>query len=199
MKKIEWMRSRNIKLGVLVRDGRRINTYINKENISESFSRPPSESVISTSKVSSSKNFPAVESATSSRPKPYLLEKLESSIGFAKLPKTMTALSVFLFHLEIENLDPAKAAQETLNKVKEVWVHHFGTRVINGFDDNLKEEAKKMIISDDNGRRKLISLWKSWKELERISRRPDRAMKNSFKKRQEEFVSYVLKGMTLLS
>ena len=130
--------------------------YINKENISESSRRPPSESVISTSKASSSKTFPAVVSGTSSRPKPYLLEKLESSIGFAKLPKTMTALSVFLFHLEIEKLDPAKAApaQETLNKVKEVWVHHFGTRVINGFDDNLKEEAKKMIISVDNGRRK---------------------------------------------
>ena len=173
--------------------------YINKENISESSRRPPSESVISTSKASSSKTFPAVESATSSRPKPYLLEKLEPSIRFAKLSKTRTALSVFLFHLEIEKLDPPKAAQETLNNVKEIWVYHFGTRVINGFDDNLKEEAKKMIISDDNGRRKLISLWKSWKELERISRRPDRAMKNSFKKRQEEFVSNVLQGMTLLS
>ena len=169
--------------------------FITRDNITETPRRPPSQSDFRASlptKASSSKTLPPVVSGTSSRPKPYLLEKLESSFGFAKLPKTRRVLSVFLFYLEVEKLDLGRAAQETLHKVKEVWLHHFGMRVISGYDSDIKEETKKMIISDDNGRRKIISIWKTWKDLEKTSRRTDRAKKDSFIRKQEDFVVNVL-------
>ena len=39
-----------------------------------------------------------------------------------------------------------------------------------GYDNELQAETKKMIIADKNYRKTIISIWKSWKELERISR-----------------------------
>ena len=45
-----------------------------------------------------------------------------------------------------------------------------------------------MIITDGNAEGNIISAWKSWKEMEKISRRPDRASKDSFKKKEVNFV-----------
>ena len=65
-------------------------------------------------------------------------------------------------------------------------------RVISGYDSDMKEETRKMIISDDNGRRKIVSIRKTWKDLEKTSRTPDGAMKDSFIRKQEDFLVNVL-------
>ena len=44
-------------------------------------------------------------------------------------------------------------------------------------EDKAVQEDKKIIINDQHLREKVISLWKEWKELERTSRREDRAQK----------------------
>ena len=96
----------------------------------------------------SSKAAPKKISGTSSRKKHFLLEKIDSTFKNAKLPKSGTVLSNFLFQLEEKDLDKLGAAQETLKNVKEVWKHYFGMRVILGFDSDLQEETKQMIIED---------------------------------------------------
>ena len=134
------------------------------------------------SPATSSKADPQKVPGTNSRPKPYLLDKLDSTFRYAKLPKNKAVLSTFLFHMEEKKQDPVEAAQGTLSKLKDVWEHHFGMRLVHGFDSHLQESTKKMIIEDAIVRNKITSLWKQWKELERTSRRPDRASKSSFSK-----------------
>ena len=129
---------------------------------------------------------------TSSRPKLFLLDKPVSSLGFVKLPKNREILRVFLSQLQIPNSSPDQAAAETACKVKEVWVHHFGPRMILGFDKDLNEETKKMIVDDRYIKAKIIGVWKQWKELARIDKREDRANKVGFLNKKEKFVNEVL-------
>ena len=49
-----------------------------------------------------------------------------------------------------------------------------------------------MIIKDFHAKAKITLLWKQWKELERVSRRPERASKASFQVKQEKFLMEVL-------
>ena len=65
-------------------------------------------------------------------------------------------------------------------------------RVVLGFDSDLQEKTRKMIIDDQYACTKIINIWKQWMELERTSRRPDRATKASFLKKVESFESEVL-------
>ena len=65
-------------------------------------------------------------------------------------------------------------------------------RVIDGYDTDMQESTKIMIIKDIHANTKIISLWKQWKDLERISRRPERANKASFQAKQEQFQMEVL-------
>ena len=85
----------------------------------------------------SSKADPKRMTGTSSRKRYFLLEKTESSFKNSKLPKSRTVLRNFLYQLEEKGLDKPSAAQETLKSVKEVWQHHFGMRVVLGFDSDL--------------------------------------------------------------
>ena len=77
-------------------------------------------------------------------------------------------------------MEPEEAAQVTLKELKLVWKHHFGMRVIEGYDTDMQESTQVMIIKDVHAKAKITSLWKQWKELERVSRRPERASKASF-------------------
>lgn len=167
----------------------------NRENLLETPRRPKEPRILtpspSPSDNTSSKALPKQVLGTKTRTKPYLLDKLSTSLGYAKLPKTRAVLSSFLFKLE-EKKNPDIAAQETLNDVKAVWRHHFGMRVIDGYDTNLQEATKVMVIMDLNAKAKIKSTWKQWLELERTARRPDREGKSSFQAKQESFVREVL-------
>ena len=140
--------------------------------------------------ASSSTSVPKHSSnpGTRSRPKLFLLDNPCSSLGFVKLPKNKDVLSIFLSLLS--NSTPDKAAAETACKVKEVWLHHFGPRMILGVDMN--EEVKKMIVDDKHIKVKITGVWKEWKELDRISKREDRANKVEFLNMKEKFVNEVL-------
>ena len=127
---------------------------------------------------------------TSSRPKLLLLDKPVSSLGFAKLPKNKDILSVFLSLLS--DSTPDRAAAETVCQVKEVWLHHFGPRMILGFDKDIQEEAKKMIVDDRFIKDKIIGVWKEWKELVKTSKREDRANKIGFLTKKDKFANEVL-------
>ena len=116
----------------------------------------------------------------------YLLEKLNNSLGFAKLPKAKAVLRGFLYKVRNTNGGEQAAAGETVLKVKEVWQHHFGSRVIMGFDTAMQEETKKMVAEDRNIVRNVLKIWKEWKELERTSRREDRCHTPGFKKKGGE-------------
>ena len=152
---------------------------------------PRVETPSSSSGNPSSKSLPKQVGGSKTRPKTYLLDMLGTSLGFAKLPKTRAVLSSFLFKLE-EKKEPDTAAQETLHDLKLVWKHHFGERVIEGYDTNLKEATKVMVIKDIHAKAKIKSTWKQWMELERTARRPDRANKPSFIAKEESFVREVL-------
>ena len=127
---------------------------------------------------------------TSSRPDEYLLGKPESSFGKAKLPKGKSVLSIFLHQLQ--HSDPPTAALETVGQLKEVWNHHFGMRLIFGFDSDTQQYNKKIISDDKYIQTMVLDMWKDWKEMRRISLRKDRASKPSFLKKEENFVKNVL-------
>ena len=76
------------------------------------------------------------------------LDKLESVFRFAKLPKTKDVLSVFLSNLSESQGSEVEAADVTVIHLKEVWQHHFGMRVIMGYDTAMEQETKKMISLD---------------------------------------------------
>ena len=65
-------------------------------------------------------------------------------------------------------------------------------RVIEGYDTDMQESTQVMIIKDFHAKAKITSLWKQWTELERVSRRPERASKASFQVKQEKFLMEVL-------
>ena len=94
-----------------------------------------------------SKALPKQVKGSKTRPKTYLLDMLGSSLGFAKLLKTKAVLSSFFFKLH-EKKDPDSASQETINDLKAVWRHHFGMKVIDGYDTNLQEATVVMVIKD---------------------------------------------------
>ena len=127
---------------------------------------------------------------TSSRPEEYLLGKPESSFGTAKLPKGRSVLCIFLHQLQLS--DPVTAVHETVGQLKEVWNHHFGMRLIFGFDSYTQQHNKKIISDDKYIQTMVLDLWKEWKELRKTSLRKDRASKPSFKKKEENFVKNVL-------
>ena len=52
-------------------------------------------------------------------------------------------------------------------------------RVILVYDTDLQKDTKTMVVEDQKISKKILALWHEWKELERTSRRPDRASKSS--------------------
>jgi exonuclease III len=136
-------------------------------------------------------SMPRSATGTSTRLKMYLLDKVDTGFKFSKLPKANAVLNIFLLHLNNSSVT-FTAAQETISQLKEVWTHHFGSRVIHGYDQDMQENTKKMIMGDFNIRRKILNLWKQWKDMERTSRRKDRGATPSFLEKQEKFVHEVL-------
>ena len=129
-------------------------------------------------------------SGTRTRQREYLLDNPMSTFSFAKLPKASAVLSVFLHHLS--GSDPQGAAMETVVLLKEVWLYHFGMKLILGFDSITKQHNKKIISDDKYIQTLILDLWKEWMALKKTSLRPDRASKPSFKRKEEDFVNMVL-------
>ena len=102
-------------------------------------------------------------------------------------------LATFLTTLKTQT-DPNAAAKTVTNAIKNVWEHHFSSRVIHGRENTETEEdnSKKMIVADGKIKEKILDIWKKWKELLRNSMREDRASKPSFKDKEAKFVSEVL-------
>ena len=136
-------------------------------------------------------SLPSSVTGTSTRQKMYMLDKVDTRFKFSKLPKAKTVLNIFLLQLN-NSSDTFTAAKETITQLKEVWAYHFGRRIIQGYDQDMQENSKKMISEDFNIRRKILNLWEQWKEMERTSRRKDRCATPSFLERQVKFDQEVL-------
>ena len=134
--------------------------------------------------------FSSTSTSSVSLPKVYLLDSQSDTFGFAKLPKSKAVLGVFLHNLK--DSDPDKAAGRTTDELKDVWRHHFGMRVILGYDSAMKEISKKIISDDKYIKTKILNLWKDWKLLLKTSQRKERAAKPAFKEKEKNFVDEVL-------
>ena len=136
--------------------------------------------------------YSAESSSSSSRPSFYLLGKTPPALSMSKIPKAGPVLGRLLQNLQNHSLlDASKVVGQ---EVKEVWKHHFGSRFILGKElgkesEDLIDEKIKIIKSDRHVAEKVVELYKRWKSLEKESRRPDRALKNSFVVKQQNFIS----------
>ena len=72
---------------------------------------------------------------------------------------------MFLHHLQDSDSHPA--ADQTVGSLKEVWNHHFGMRLIFGFDSFTQKHNKKIISEDIYIRTKVLDMLKDWRELQR--------------------------------
>ena len=152
------------------------------------------EVVASPSSVISAPKF-SKEEGSRSRANIYLLDVPACSDlgGFAKIPKTKAVLRVFFHHIlndgpslkthiitnpvTLATADMSKhAAAMTVEKVKAVWRHHFGIRLVFGqeFDGGEVNPSNIMVNIDSNINLKILAVYDEWKNLERLSRRPDR-------------------------
>ena len=125
---------------------------------------------------------------SSSRPVYYLLDQLPSSFKTAKIPTTETVLGRFLKNLE--NSDPKEEAAETRRELEDVWLQHFGPRLVEGREfgiEEKEEKTKKMIKSDRHIDDKIRDIWKDWDKLEKESRKPARAASSFFINKQDRF------------
>ena len=160
---------------------------------SSSQSLPTSPPQSTSQEVEKSTPSQSNATGTKTRPKVFLLDNAPSSFGFSKLPKTNAVLGIFLTKLKENQNNEFTAAQNTTKELLEVWKHHFGERVIMGYDSNLKEESVKMVSDDKNIQKKIITVWKDWHQLEKESRRGDRRGSTpGFLKKQDRFVNEVL-------
>ena len=113
---------------------------------------------------------------TGSRPLLFLLGQTPESFRYAKIPTTGAVLGRFLNNLD--NSIPKEAAGETRQELKDVWLHHFGPRLIEGREfgiEEMEDKSKKMIKTDRHIEDKIKDVWKDWVKLEHESRRPERS------------------------
>ena len=101
----------------------------------------PAPASRSTPSASSSKS--QASSDTRSRQSEYLLGHPVTNFGYAK---GRAVLGKFLHNLK--DSDPFKAASETVGELLDVWCHHFGMRLVFGYDSQTHLENKR-ILSDD--------------------------------------------------
>ena len=127
-------------------------------------------------------------SGTSRKPNIYLLDEPPMlSLGMRKLPKNGAVMRVF-FNFLLDDDDRKKhsnsstvatkasitsAAKATLNDIKQVWLHHFCSKVINGQDYEGSEVKPEniMIIRDVAITDKICKIFHKWKCVEQLSRR----------------------------
>ena len=127
--------------------------------------------------------------STSSRPSYYLLGKPPTSLLNSKLPKSGPVLGRLLSELETKSL--TEASKVVAKEVKDVWLHHFGPKLILGKEYGKEEDEKidlelKMIKSDQKVAEKVVEVYKKWRNMEYESRRPQRAETKSFLAKKKE-------------
>ena len=116
------------------------------------------------------------------------------SFRFAKIPTTGAVLGRFLNNLE--NSGIKEAARDTRQKLKDVWLHHFGPRLVEGREfgiEDVEDKSKKMIKSDRHIDDKIQNVWKEWVKLEKESRKPARASSAFFFIGKQDKFSHQLK------
>ena len=130
-------------------------------------------------------------SSTSSRPTFFLLGKAPTSLMMTKLPKAGPVLGRLLSLLETLSL--TDAAESVKDEVKSVWLHHFGPRLVLGKEFGLESEpsdvGKIMIKADRHVKDLIVDVYKLWRNLEKESRRPERASKPGFLKKHQDLLS----------
>ena len=89
----------------------------------------------------------------------------------------------------MESKSLTEARQIVVAELKEVWLHHFGRKLVLGkelgsSDTGPGEESLKIIKSDRHIGDKLVELHKRWRNLEKDSRRLDRAASRTFLEKQ---------------
>ena len=129
--------------------------------------------------------------STSSRPSFYLVSKAPDSLSLSKLPKAGVILGRPLVLMELKSL--SEASQIVREEVQTVWLHHFGPNLMLGkkFGDeanDITDEKLKIVKTDQRITEKIVEMYRKWKSLEGESRRPDRAVKPSFLKKQEQML-----------
>ena len=145
--------------------------------------------------VSNVTSPPSFGLGSGKRMKVFLLDKFPSyDLGYKKLPKTE---QVFLCLMKYILDDPGRkhhsniftlatsesiksAARKVTIDVKNVWLRHFSSKLI-------EEKDSKIITEDSKIVEKLFSLMKEWKRLEQDSRRDDRNNSSNFKKNVANF------------
>ena len=99
--------------------------------------------------------------ATSSRPPFYLVGKCPTSLRSSKLPKTSDVLGRFLSHSDNTSgvLDAAKLI---VQKVKDLWQHHFGRQLIMWKKVGMEGESEevKLIKADHHIAGQVTKLFK---------------------------------------
>ena len=144
-------------------------------------------------KVPSTTPQQATPGSTSSRPSHtfYLIGKAPDSLSLSKLPKTGLILGRLLVLMELQSL--SEASQIVKDEVKTIWLHHFGPNLMLGkkFGDEANDttdEKLKIVKTDQRITEKIVEMYRKWKSLEEESRRPDRAVKPSFLRKQEQML-----------
>ena len=128
----------------------------------------------------------------------YIFGILPANLKNSKIPTNGAVLGRFLSTLESSSIKVAAA--ETRNEVKEIWKHHFGSRLVEGREFGIEEvenESKKIIRSDKKVDFLITGLWKKWKKLEKESRRASRASGASFIRKQEKFKQLMKKPFNI--
>ena len=90
----------------------------------------------------------------------------------------------------MENSGLKEAARDTRQKLKDVWLHHFGPRLVEGREfgiEDVEDKSKKMIKSDRHIDDKIQNVWKEWVKLEKESRKTGKASSAFFLGKQDKF------------
>ena len=105
-----------------------------------------------------------------------------------KLPKNREVLARYLFHLENDSTKQ-EATKKVTEEILEVWQFHFGNRLVYGMDNigtgEQEDESVKIVVRKNVINDKVNKLYKSWYELERLSRREDRNKKEFFLEKEK--------------
>ena len=167
---------------------------MDKENNSPNKGTDSPASTSSPSTASGASSTPTSSSTPSGghnvRKEVYLLERYVEmeKLSKKKLPKNREVLARFLFYLE-NNVTKEGATKKVTEEILEVWQFHFGNRLVYGMDNigagEKEDESVKIVVRKNVIADKVNKLYKTWYELERLSRREDRNKKESFLEKEK--------------
>ena len=119
----------------------------------------------------------------------YLVQHTSDKFAYSKLPKNSHVLRRFLLEMQPPGTIKAAAAK-TAQELRNVDTFHLGLRLIMGkstSEDKREDESMKLIIMTSKIEKKIANLYQEWKDLEKTSRRKDRSMNESFRKKEKDF------------